>query len=163
MVHMPAGAVGRWACRIWRLQHRLPLSPLCLPPPPQCHTHTSLPAPLHLSFVKELSAVKRKVEEQQDEEACLGLCHIMQSLTACVSVVRERKHDALVRELLSISLWKCPQVGCMKQWAVCFAACPPGVWGGASVAASYGCAATAQGGLECRTARLTIYTCIINQ
>lgn len=64
-------------------------------------------------FVKELASVKRKVQEAEthdDDEAALGMAHMMAALAACVSGLHERKHEALIREVLSTNLWQCPQV-----------------------------------------------------
>lgn len=62
------------------------------------------------SFVKEFASVKRKAEDAADMDACIGLRHILEALAACVTSLRERKHDALLREVLGINLYRSSQV-----------------------------------------------------
>ncbi len=47
---------------------------------------------------------------EHDVAADYNLSCLLQALTSCVSALRERKHDALLSEVLSFKLWKCSQV-----------------------------------------------------
>jgi len=79
------------------------------PPDPlnaQPHAHPHLP-----SLVRDLGILKRRLEaDVGDSEAEFSLAQLLRALTGCVSALRERKHDALLAEVLGIRLWLVPRV-----------------------------------------------------
>lgn len=63
------------------------------------------------SFVRELQALRRKLEAgQQDAAAEFSLVALVQALRDCASSVKEGSHDAVLTTVLSISLWSCSAV-----------------------------------------------------
>lgn len=45
-----------------------------------------------------------------DPAAADQLVALLRGLGACVSLVQERRHEVLLKELLDVSLWQVPQV-----------------------------------------------------
>lgn len=56
--------------------------------------------------------LKRRLEaDATDREAEFSLAQLLRAVTGCVSSLRERKHDALLSEVLGIRVWLMPRVG----------------------------------------------------
>lgn len=75
------------------------------------------------SFVKEFAALRKKVERDPSNTGLMMFANLIHALRDCVSLLRERKHDAILTEVLGIKLWGAPPV----RIGYCFvsaAACP---------------------------------------
>ena len=112
----------------WRLPAR-PLSApsarqsLCpaRPAPPSKHkpmAHVSPSPPPHLrSLVERVRALGAAGRPQPgrpggyDFHSLVALVALVKGLTQCVSSIHERRHEALVKEVLNIQLWAAHQVG----------------------------------------------------
>lgn len=89
-----------WLCP-HRHPHRHTFQLLCT----NSSAATHAPSPGR-SLVRDLAGFKRRVEaDSQDVEACFALVQLLQAVTGSVSVLRERKHDALLAEVLGIRMW----------------------------------------------------------
>jgi hypothetical protein len=62
------------------------------------------------SFVKELQALRRKLEAAPDDAAEFSLVCLIQAIKYCVSFLKEGRHDAVLTTVLSIGLWDCTLV-----------------------------------------------------
>lgn len=79
----------------------------------------SIPLPFHrlVSEVKRLKGAMRgpaaaaAAAAAPDPAAADQLVAMLRGLGACVSLVHERKHELLLKELLDVPLWQVPQVG----------------------------------------------------
>lgn len=70
------------------------------------------PASPTRSLAKELATLRRKSERDRGELTTVHLLsNMIHALKDCVSALRERKHDALLNEILIIKLWACHPVG----------------------------------------------------
>jgi hypothetical protein len=75
------------------------------------------------SFVKELQALRRKLEAGHDAAADFSLVSLVRALRDNAGAIKEGAHDAVLTTVLSISLWACSSVsvcGCLVH-----AACHP--------------------------------------
>lgn len=79
------------------------------------HCHGNMLATLPCSFVKEFTALRRKVERDPSNTGLMMLANLINALRDCVSLLRERKHDAILSEVLGIKLWGAPPVSAVKQ------------------------------------------------
>ncbi|KAJ9509497.1 hypothetical protein QJQ45_001961 [Haematococcus lacustris] len=61
------------------------------------------PSPFN-SFVKEFASLRKKVERGTASEQLLA--NLIHALKNCVSILRERKHDSILTEVLGIKLWE---------------------------------------------------------
>jgi hypothetical protein len=77
--------------------------------------------------VKKLKAVLRNstpgpsnagTAETPEAAAARQLTAITRILCTCVSLVHERRHELLLRELLDLPLWQVPQVGAAQKWVL---------------------------------------------
>lgn len=73
------------------------------------------------------------MDGRANSDAEHSLVALLSALTSCVSALKERKHDTLLSEVLSIGLWSCPEVSSQQhgtnqqqrvpaaglQWALC--------------------------------------------
>ncbi len=75
--------------------------------------------------MKELQALRRKLETAHDDAAEFSLVCLIQALTACVSSLKEGIHDAVLTTILSIGLWNCSTVSSGKQHERASAATSP--------------------------------------
>jgi hypothetical protein len=62
------------------------------------------------SFVKELQALRRKLEAGHDDAAEFSLVSLLHALRDCAGSIKEGAHDAVLSTVLSISLWSCSNV-----------------------------------------------------
>lgn len=67
------------------------------------------------SFVKELQALRRKLDAGHDAAAEFSFVSLIQALRDCASVVKESSHDAVLTTVLSTSLWTCSPVSSQQQ------------------------------------------------
>ncbi|GBF88999.1 hypothetical protein Rsub_01498 [Raphidocelis subcapitata] len=64
----------------------------------------------YTTLVRDLVVLKRRLEaDSADCEAEFSLAQLLRALTGCVSSLRERKHEALLAEVLSIRVWLMPK------------------------------------------------------
>ncbi|KIY94835.1 hypothetical protein MNEG_13126 [Monoraphidium neglectum] len=62
------------------------------------------------TLVRDLSLLKRRLEaDPGDCEAEFSLAQLLRALTGCVSSLRERRHDALLAEVLGMRVWALPK------------------------------------------------------
>eukprot|EP00775_Hariotina_reticulata_P003857 gene3857-4114_t len=61
------------------------------------------------NFVKEVQALRRKLEAGPDDAAEFSLVCLIQAIKYCVSFLKEGKHDAVLTTVLSIGLWDSTQ------------------------------------------------------
>lgn len=67
--------------------------------------------PSYCSLVKELSSLRKKACDKNALEAAVHLlANMIHAIKDCTSVLRERKHDTLLNEVLGINMWTCAQV-----------------------------------------------------
>lgn len=57
------------------------------------------------SLVNQVRSIKGLALGGKDEEQAEHLTSILDALTACVSTLHERKHEALLNEVLNIPIW----------------------------------------------------------
>eukprot|EP00798_Chlamydomonas_sp_ICE-L_P000589 gene589-2011_t len=57
-------------------------------------------------FLREFRSLRKRNEKEHDEATELMLTNLILALLDCVSVVKERKHDKMVSEVLGIQLWR---------------------------------------------------------
>lgn len=92
-----------------------------------CMQQTSSSSPLPpraRSLAKELAALRRKSERDRGELTTVHLLsNMIHALKDCVSALRERKHDALLNEILIIKLWACHPVRCLAMQAASLQRC----------------------------------------
>jgi hypothetical protein len=62
------------------------------------------------SLVSEVRRIRDLALGAKDEEQIEHLTSILDALTACVSSLHERKHEALLNEVLNIPIWTASQV-----------------------------------------------------
>jgi hypothetical protein len=62
------------------------------------------------SFVKELQALRRKLEAGSDAAADFSLVSLVRALRDNAGSIKEGAHDAVLTTVLSISLWSCSTV-----------------------------------------------------
>lgn len=86
----PAGAPQGTASKLLLL--------LLLPKTPDC------------SFVKELQALRHKLEAGHDAAADFSLVSLVRALRDNAGAIKEGAHDAVLTTVLSISLWGCSSV-----------------------------------------------------
>ncbi|KAI8468899.1 MAG: RNA polymerase I-specific transcription initiation factor RRN3-domain-containing protein [Monoraphidium minutum] len=60
----------------------------------------------YTNLVRDLAALKRRLEaDDGDAEASFSLTQLLRALGGCVATLRERKHDALLGEVLGLRMW----------------------------------------------------------
>ncbi|GAX81547.1 hypothetical protein CEUSTIGMA_g8975.t1 [Chlamydomonas eustigma] len=64
----------------------------------------------YLNLLKEFSSLKKMVEREPNEATVQLLANTITALKDCTSALRERTHDGILNEVLSIKLWSCSQV-----------------------------------------------------
>ena len=67
-------------------------------------------AQAYQNLVREVSQLRRKYETRRDAQTEFGLTSMIKALSSSITYLRERKHEALVSEVLAIKLWACSQV-----------------------------------------------------
>jgi hypothetical protein len=67
-------------------------------------------AQAYQNLVREISQLRRKYESRRDQETEFGLISLIKALSSSITYLRERKHEALVSEVLAIKLWTSSKV-----------------------------------------------------
>lgn len=62
-------------------------------------------------LLRSFSDFKKRVErDPSDEATAIYLAELVRAITGNVSVIKERKHETLVAEILAVKLWTVPKV-----------------------------------------------------
>eukprot|EP00879_Flechtneria_rotunda_P029703 GHRR01032144.1.p1 GENE.GHRR01032144.1~~GHRR01032144.1.p1 ORF type:complete len:194 (+),score=57.72 GHRR01032144.1:208-789(+) len=59
------------------------------------------------NFVKELQALRRKLDSGSDAAAEFSFVALIQALTSCISDLKNGSNDTILTTILSIGLWSC--------------------------------------------------------